>query len=490
MRHIFISVLVTNNLYFHLQYPIAANMALLGALVDGKLNLARRMLKAGADANSVSPEGYPLLHILTMQDNLPAVRLLLKYGADASIRTRGTRDTELHLVVKYRIENPDFYELLLTSGADCNSGNAWGVTPFHYALAHSSMKILQLLLDHGADITTADRFGRAALHYAAQNPHRDVVTAIATFCRMALHHVAEARGQNDGADVFHSRLRERLDINCTDIDGYSPLHWAAARGSPEGCEVLLRCGAMVNRRSSKTGYSPLTFLLSERSRVGYDEDQFVESTGRIIHLLLENGAEISDKVGDKRLLEVLAQKKVHQCIRNVLIQHMAQMISLHLGIQESDRLIIENRACYKDYYHSCLQELENMKKIRVYNDVSIFDIFVANQKVVLDYAANEQLMESFEEGDYSDMFPIYFDRIKERLCIEVGKQRLRSIASTALSNILKLNDPSHAGIRTILSFLNDEDLRSLRDLKQKRPGFVRRAIHRTRQLLKNIYRCQ
>lgn len=72
------------------------NMALRAALLDDDLDTARGMFKAAADANQDfhsfdEPDGEPLLHEIVAQGRLPAIQLLLEYGADVSIKTESER---------------------------------------------------------------------------------------------------------------------------------------------------------------------------------------------------------------------------------------------------------------------------------------------------------------------------------------------------------------------------------------------------------------
>lgn len=58
------------------------------------------------------------------------------------------------------------------------------------------------------------------------------------------------------------RLIEKdAQVNVTDEDGWSPLYWAAYRGSIKLAELLLQKGAQVNATDDR-GYGPLHFVAS------------------------------------------------------------------------------------------------------------------------------------------------------------------------------------------------------------------------------------
>jgi cytohesin len=97
-------------------------------------------------------------------------------------------------------------EVLLKAGADVNAETAVGVTPLHAAAANNpSPAVLEVLLKTGADRKARDE--------------RSLV-------------------------VYVSRLKAGADVNAKDNNGWTPLHWAAAKNpTPAVLEVLLKAGA-------------------------------------------------------------------------------------------------------------------------------------------------------------------------------------------------------------------------------------------------------
>jgi len=89
-------------------------------------------------------------------------------------------------------------------------------------------KALKVLLDHGADIDTVSLDGYAPLHEAA---------ASTTMTELLIDHGADPKIQNP-------------------TNGIQPIHLAARRGVAEVCDLLISAGADVNARS-KDGLTPL-----------------------------------------------------------------------------------------------------------------------------------------------------------------------------------------------------------------------------------------
>ena len=74
--------------------------------------------------------------------------------------------------------------------------------------------------------------------------------------------VADAAMQGDG-DAVRSLLSKGADVNATQGDGMTALHWAAVRGDVDLAEVLISAGANVAATSRLGAYTPL--LLASRS---------------------------------------------------------------------------------------------------------------------------------------------------------------------------------------------------------------------------------
>lgn len=162
-----------------------------------------------------------------------------------------------------------------------------------------------------------------------------------------------------------------------------------------------------------------------------------------------------------------------------MLSHASEMFwkkCMDLQINEYDRQTIENENCYREYYRRCLHELEDMKEMKLYNNVSIFDIFMKSPQVISRYARNEELVRAFQEIDFSYKFPVYFAWLKVKFCAEVEKQRLRHMVAKYLANVFKFNDPSHQVNQKILSFLSDENLNLSKTRTLQRIKFTKYQI--------------
>jgi ankyrin repeat protein len=249
---------------------------LLVALINGNYDLAKELLAAGADPNLVSDDG--------------ASPLFATLNIEWSLRTWYPQPGMFR---KQQTSYLDLMELLLEAGADPNqrtTTHIWyasynagrmgvdftGATPFWRAAYAADVNAMRLLVDHGADpnvwtmkLPERRRFdddddeeeeeedpsglppvpvGGPAVHPL----HAASGVGFGT-SRVAQQH----RSVPDGWLPAVKYLVEELgvDPNLRDMDGYSALHHAAARGDNETILYLVSKGAdvtVISRRGQTT----------------------------------------------------------------------------------------------------------------------------------------------------------------------------------------------------------------------------------------------
>ncbi len=188
----------------------ASTPGLIEASHEGDLDRVRQLVEAGADVNSVDEHG--MRPLLTFHPKI--IAYLLEQGADPN---RQTNESGAPVLVGLAFMNQvECVHLLLDAGADPNGVyEQTGETPLHAALtkAHDDRsEVVRLLLDAGAD------------------PNLATIPGIPT-------------------QGFWRDVRTR---------GETPLHRAAAFGSPETIELLLTAGADRSLRDAN-GDSPLSW---------------------------------------------------------------------------------------------------------------------------------------------------------------------------------------------------------------------------------------
>jgi ankyrin repeat protein len=163
---------------------LAIGQELPEAVLANQVDVARRLILAGANARAADSHGVTPLSIAALNGNAEMVKLLLDAGADAQATLLG------------------------------------GETVLMTAARTGSLEAVKALVEAGADVNAAEpRRGQTALLWAAVEGHADVVDYLI------------GRGAN-----FKTRLGS----------GFTPFLLAAREGKREVLEVLLRAGVDVN----------------------------------------------------------------------------------------------------------------------------------------------------------------------------------------------------------------------------------------------------
>jgi ankyrin repeat protein/L-ascorbate metabolism protein UlaG (beta-lactamase superfamily) len=217
------------------------------AAVGGQLEIARRLLEAGADVDGFDADESTPLHVAALNRHPELVDLLISRGADVNRRDRNGA-----YALSFAISGRDSVVVrhVLDAGADLNFVSSTGTQLMHMAVSRGLWDIVDRLLARGDDINVVDRQGQTPMHWLgySRNPQW-VQRAITLGARAAV----------------------------TDTSGQTPLHHAAERGSLEIARILVENGAVVET-ADHYGWTPLTAAL-----VGGNVD--------LVRLLLEHGAD-------------------------------------------------------------------------------------------------------------------------------------------------------------------------------------------------------
>jgi ankyrin repeat protein len=145
------------------------------ALYAGDVRAVERYLDAGGDINLVDAHGDTLLGLAaTVGDlNMRMVRMLLKHGADATVRLREgwtLLHSACHLLRK------DLALALLRAGCDPNAANEAGETALSKVLwAYDPKKeLIEALLEHGADPDAKHGGDESAIEIATRTGQRSL----------------------------------------------------------------------------------------------------------------------------------------------------------------------------------------------------------------------------------------------------------------------------------------------------------------------------
>src|SRR5437879_2507899 len=156
---------------------LIANGAELGlpeAAAIGQLARVRELIeKHHAQANSFSPDGFPVVALAAFLGHREVVEYLAAHGADIkAAATNGSGYNALtgpvtggHVAVA---------QWLLEHGADSNYRYSGGYSPLLTAAANGRLDIAKLLLAHGADPQATTNDGKSPLSLAKERNHSEI----------------------------------------------------------------------------------------------------------------------------------------------------------------------------------------------------------------------------------------------------------------------------------------------------------------------------
>lgn len=379
---------------------------------------------------------WTALHYAAVEGYTYSVQLLVDYGADSNAQdTEG--QTPLHVAAD--TGGLRMCQAMLERGpADPNITDNEGDTPLHVALRYNTVEVVQLFIDYGADLGAINSRNVTAIHLAASNSYYRV-----------LRYLLE-RGL---AICSKGGKKFKVDIDIGDGEDKSPLMYAAESGCLENCKCLLEHGADVTRRSSVKGCTPLTLIITSGS-CGSDNHL------KTIELLLESGADVFDDETGMNALEYAAtNERMSGEVRALLMRHVAKLQYKKFPITERNKKLINDTVDYKKHYEKYAEELESMKKTKVYKTVYVLDLLVGSREKIAGYVRYDGLVKAMGKARYSRKFPLYHNLMRKRFDAAVERHGLETVAMKILSEIFKFNTDIIG--QRIASFLDNESLRVL-----------------------------
>jgi uncharacterized protein len=151
-----------------------ATLDLPEATAVGHLVRVRELVeKKQAQANSFSPDGFPVVALAAFLGHREVVEYLAAHGADVNaVATNGSGYNALTGAVTSG--QAEVVQWLLEHGANANYRYSAGYSPLLTAAANGRLDIAKLLLAHGADPHAATNDGKTPLSLAMERNHPEV----------------------------------------------------------------------------------------------------------------------------------------------------------------------------------------------------------------------------------------------------------------------------------------------------------------------------
>ena len=231
-------------------------------------NLSSYELSELAASADVSKHGLALLEELAVRDLRESAVVLLS-RLEGGLFVASNFEKLIAIAASHASNDAlaTLVQAFLQMGGDPKAGSTY--VPIIYAASNDNVEGVQVLLDHGFDLQASDEDGWTSLHWAAHNGN------------VELAHVLLERGA--GVDAFSA-------------DGTTPVWIAAGEDEAAVVQLLLASGADPNQVYS-SDYGSSSLLMHA---VQYKATE-------VVRVLLENGASPTLEVGGETPLHVSAE---------------------------------------------------------------------------------------------------------------------------------------------------------------------------------------
>jgi ankyrin repeat protein len=140
------------------------------AVLEGKMELVKKMLADGFDLKTTDNYGRIALHESAIFGKNEVTKLLIERGSAVNTKDK-SGNTPLHLAANMRSPfdegNIKSIRLLIANGADALAKNNEGFNPLEYAIHSEHTEALQLLVDKGCPVNKKYEDGKTLLHQTA-----------------------------------------------------------------------------------------------------------------------------------------------------------------------------------------------------------------------------------------------------------------------------------------------------------------------------------
>jgi ankyrin len=215
---------------------------------DGAQVLA--LLERQADPNAPQADGTTALHWIVRQDDVELAKRLLAAGAQATAQNRyGISPLYLAAVNG----SASMIGLLLDAGADPNEAGVEGETVLMTAARTGAVPAARVLLARGAEVDRREQWhGQTALMWAAAQGHPDMI-------RELLQHGADVNARSN-EELWDRQVTGEPRDKWLPLGGFTPMLFAAREGCLACIGVLAEAGGDLNAATPE-GITPLISAL-------------------------------------------------------------------------------------------------------------------------------------------------------------------------------------------------------------------------------------
>lgn len=243
-------------------FGLTLNQSLVEASFELNVEKVEELLGAGADANAtfglyihgMFPDGYGGMSPLGSKRWTP----LIAVSSSVSSRKRDPMDQSRMVLRRNQI-----VALLIDAGANMDADDGYGCTALHAAVERNHVQVALKLIENGAKLESSRKMGFCLSCPSGQSP---------------LHYATRSKA------VLEAMLSKGANVNVTDDQGSTPLHWAVSQQNVESVKLLVNAGANTDAVDSN-GKKPIDYMHLGRSYGDLDSDNGTDATQTISALL-------------------------------------------------------------------------------------------------------------------------------------------------------------------------------------------------------------
>lgn len=265
---------------------------------EHNLEEARQLISAGQSPTSTDSHGWTPFHIAAEKNDPEMVEALFTNQQDDPSKLLMVRnelgDTPFHIAA-YNGHAKVLAKLIEKYPEGKNLEGYKGFRPIHTAASEGHVDVVKLLYEANAQMDLLNQAGHTVLHLIQlmrddtikANKYKQYDQIISYLVEKAprllelsakdigtpLHYAASKYDGKSQLQTLLQKSRQRIDINCRDHNGDTPLHVAASRGSTDSVIYLLEQKADMHARTNLGGM--VLHCAARREQVLYDIIKFL-----------------------------------------------------------------------------------------------------------------------------------------------------------------------------------------------------------------------
>ena len=314
----------------------------------GRLDNIKMLVQNGADIQTSSSNGSTVLHFASHLSNQEVVEFLLKLNEISVNATDNSNQTPL-MHACYDGGRLNNIKMLIQNGADIQASSSNGSTVLHFASSNSNQEVVEFLLklngisanvttnnnetplmyaccdggrldnikfliQNGADIQTRSSNGSTILHFASRNSNQEVVEFLLKLNEISVN-ARDNRNRTplmyacyDGVclDNIKMLIQNGADIQASDSNGSTVLHFASSNSNQEVVEFLLKLNEISVNATNNFYKTPVMYACYDGGRL--DNIKMFLKFGADIQASSSNGSTVlhfASRYSKKKVVEFL-----------------------------------------------------------------------------------------------------------------------------------------------------------------------------------------